>query len=107
MSTDTFARTAVAMGGHDSALNRYDEWRVSGRVPKRRLGRMAERTVHRKGNILVVETDDLIRGLLTRWLGEAGYAVHACAAGDPPPDGGVGLVVGDVANPRRAGSLVA
>ena len=69
-------------------------------------GAWQSETVHRKGHILVVETDDLIRELLARWLGEAGYAVHACAAGDPAPEGGVRLVIADVANPRRAGSLV-
>ena len=63
--------------------------------------------MHRKGHILVVETDDLIRGLLARWLGETGHTVHAGAAGDPVPEGGVRLVIADVASPRRAGSLVA
>jgi DNA-binding response OmpR family regulator len=63
--------------------------------------------MHRKGHILVVETDDLIRGLLARWLGEAGYTVHASAAGDPVPARGVRLVIADVASPRRAGPLVA
>jgi DNA-binding response OmpR family regulator len=63
--------------------------------------------VHRKGYILVVETDDLIRQLLERWLGEAGHAVFACAAGDPAPEGGVRLVIADVASPRRAGARIA
>ena len=67
---------------------------------------MAERTVHRKGHIRVVETDDLIRELLVRWLGEAGHAVHACAAGDPAPEGRVRLVIANVASPRRVGPLV-
>ena len=80
--------------------------RPAGR-PRRRFGRTAERTVNRNGHILVVETDDLIRGLLARWLGEAGHTVHAGAVGDPAPEGGVRLVIADVANPRRAGSLVA
>jgi DNA-binding response OmpR family regulator len=62
--------------------------------------------VQRKGYILVVETDDLIRALLERWLGEAGHAVVACAAGDPAPEGGVRLVIADVATPRRADRLI-
>jgi DNA-binding response OmpR family regulator len=63
--------------------------------------------VHRQDHILVVETDDLIRGLLARWLREAGYAVHARAAGEPAPEGGVRMVIADVANPRRAATLIA
>src|SRR5262245_50055095 len=31
--------------------------------------------VQEKGRIHVIEPDDLIRGLLERWLGEAGYTV--------------------------------
>jgi DNA-binding response OmpR family regulator len=65
------------------------------------------KAVNRKGYILVVETDDLIRGLLERWLGEAGHGVVACAAGEPAPDGDVRLVIADVANPRRAERLIA
>src|SRR5258706_7611259 len=34
-----------------------------------------------KGFILVVETDDLMRALLERWLEEAGYAVIAAGQG--------------------------
>jgi DNA-binding response OmpR family regulator len=64
-------------------------------------------TVHRKGYILVIETDDLIRELLERWLGEAGYAVVACAAGDPPPAEGARLVIVDVESPRGAGARIA
>ena len=63
--------------------------------------------VDRTGLILVVETDDLIRELLARWLGEAGYTVQAGAAGDPAPEEGVRLVIADVASPRGAGALVA
>ena len=65
------------------------------------------KAVNRKGYILVVETDDLIRGLLERWLGEAGHGVVECAAGEPAPEGDVRLVIADVANPRRAERLIA
>jgi DNA-binding response OmpR family regulator len=52
--------------------------------------------MNRKAFIAIHEEDDLIRELLERWLGEAGYAVRA--AGDEPP----GLVIVDVPSPRGA-----
>ena len=39
----------------------------------------AEEQVQKRGYIVIVETDDLIRELLERWLGEAGYGVIAAA----------------------------
>ena len=63
--------------------------------------------MRRKGYILVVETDDLIRGLLERWLGEAGHAAVVCAPGDPVPERGLRLVIADVESPRRAGARIA
>lgn len=59
--------------------------------------------------VVVVETDDLIRELLNRWLGEAGFDVkigsadvgHGEAA-DFRPD----LVIADVPDPRHAGDLI-
>ena len=60
----------------------------------------------RKGQILIVETDDLIRKLLERWLTEAGYAVGFCSPGasgaDPTPD----LVIVNVSTPRNAEALI-
>jgi DNA-binding response OmpR family regulator len=61
--------------------------------------------VHGKGLILVVEPDDLILGLLDRWLCEAGYAVAVASApealhADPQ------LVIIDVATPRSAGKII-
>lgn len=61
--------------------------------------------MRRRNYILVVETDDLIRELLERWLGEAGYAV--VAAGDQPPEGSARLVIADVPTPRGAGARIA
>ena len=66
--------------------------------------------MQQKGRILVVEPDDLILGLLERWLGEAGYAVFIeilqrlpQAIGErEEPD----LVVIDVPTPRSAGKVV-
>ena len=54
------------------------------------------------GQILIVETDDLIRGLILRWLDEAGYAV---AQGGSPP-GGVALVIADLPNPAQADAML-
>jgi len=56
--------------------------------------------VNRKGFVLIHEGDALIRELLERWLGEAGYTVSA--SGDEGP----WLVIADVPNPRRAQALI-
>ena len=67
----------------------------------------------RDTHILIVETDDLIRQLLLRWLGEAGYVVEICAPDDASaqtaasasasaPD----LVIVDVPDPRGAQPLL-
>ncbi|HEU4351833.1 MAG TPA: hypothetical protein VFR66_08130 [Burkholderiales bacterium] len=53
-----------------------------------------------KGFIVIHEADDLIRELLERWLGEAGYAVRAAA--DAPPS----LVIADVPSPRGAQPVI-
>lgn len=52
--------------------------------------------MQRKGFIAIHEEDDLIRELLERWLGEAGFAVHAAV--DEAPR----LVIVNVASPRGA-----
>jgi DNA-binding response OmpR family regulator len=59
--------------------------------------------------VVVVETDDLIRELLKRWLGEAGFDVQYGAAevgqddmASFQPD----LVIADVPDPRHAGELI-
>jgi DNA-binding response OmpR family regulator len=48
--------------------------------------------------LLVIETDDLIRDLLVRWLTEAGH----CVADNASPPNRVALVIADVPNPARA-----
>jgi len=52
----------------------------------------------RQHSVLILETDDLIRELVTRWVTEAGHAVVAedARAGD------VSLVIVDVPYPARA-----
>ena len=62
--------------------------------------------MQKKGYIVIVETDDLIRELLERWLGEAGYAVVAAAAGVPAQEQPVRLVIVNISNPRGAEALI-
>ena len=66
--------------------------------------------VQKNDRILVVEPDDLILGLLERWLGEAGYAVVVEASLTPPQvNGDVGephLVIIDVPDPLGADKII-
>jgi len=56
--------------------------------------------VNRKGFVSVHEDDDLIRQLLERWLGEAGYTVQRTADESPC------LVIADIPNPHTAPSRI-
>jgi DNA-binding response OmpR family regulator len=70
---------------------------------------LIRRYVNRKGFIVIHEEDDLIRELLERWLGEAGYTVIASAngaevaraQGEAPC-----LVIANVPSPRGAQPLI-
>ena len=53
-----------------------------------------------KGFIVIHEEDDLIRELLERWLGEAGYSVCPVTGESPL------LVIADVPSPRAAPSRI-
>lgn len=53
-----------------------------------------------KGFIVIQEEDDLIRELLERWLGEAGYSL--CGEGYEAPC----LVIANVPSPRGAQALI-
>ena len=59
-----------------------------------------------KGCIVIVEPDDLIRELLERWLGEAGYVVA------PPTKEHVSgsvvaqLVIADISSPGMPGDTI-
>jgi DNA-binding response OmpR family regulator len=53
-----------------------------------------------KGCIAIHEEDDLIRELLERWLGEAGYSLHG--EGHEAPC----LVIANVPSPRGAQALI-
>ena len=66
--------------------------------------------MQQKGRIVIVEPDDLIRGLLERWLGEAGYAVVVGASqtllGTVAEGGAAHLVIIDVSTPHSAENIV-
>jgi len=53
-----------------------------------------------KGFIVIQEEDDLIRDLLERWLGEAGYSLRADGHEAPC------LVIANVPSPRGAQALI-
>src|SRR6266576_6351955 len=60
---------------------------------------VSRKLLNSKGGIVIVESDDLIRELLERWLGEAGYAVVL-----PPRDSDIvmvspQLVIADISSP--------
>ena len=66
--------------------------------------------MQKKRCIVVVEPDDLILGLLERWLGEAGYAVVVETTLRPPRAIGAGrdphLVIIDVPEPLGAEKII-
>lgn len=53
--------------------------------------------------IIVVEADQLIRGLIVEWLGAEGYAVAAYAKADLVPNDEADLVIVDIVMPRHGG----
>ena len=58
-----------------------------------------------QGNIVVFEPDELLRGLLERWLGEAGYGVLSTEDRDRArvlPR----LVIVDISDPASAGATI-
>jgi len=54
-------------------------------------------------SIVIIEEDDLMRGLLTEWLTAAGYAVHRQASRASAPGWRADLVIVDLFMPRHAG----
>jgi len=62
--------------------------------------------VYSKGCIVIVESDDLIRELLQRWLSEAGYQVllgsQDNSSGTTTPQ----LVIADISSPESAGKII-
>jgi len=59
-----------------------------------------------QGYIVIVEPDDLIRELLERWLGEAGYGVVFSAKDHSPAMVKPQLVIADISNPDSAGATI-
>ena len=78
--------------------------------PAERRPNRAEAIVQQKERILVVEPNDLILGLLERWLGEAGYTVVVETSQRLPQAAGEGgkphLVIIDVPTPRSAEKII-
>ena len=70
------------------------------------MGTPRGNVVSLQGCIVIVEPDDLIRELLDRWLGEAGYSVivsakdHSAAVVKPQ------LVIADISSPGSAGATI-
>jgi DNA-binding response OmpR family regulator len=65
-----------------------------------------ERKLDHKGYIVVVETDDLIRELLARWLGEAGFVVVAGNDQQREREDEPQLVIANISSPRGAQAVV-
>src|ERR1700754_2439343 len=64
---------------------------------------MSGSTLNSNGYIVVLEKDPLIRALLERWLGEAGYdVVTQLPRGDAKP----ALVIADAPDPKTADALI-
>lgn len=64
--------------------------------------------VYGKGCILVLETDELIRELLVRWLGDEGFGVLARPPGARLARGqSIRLVIADLSDPRHADAQIA
>jgi DNA-binding response OmpR family regulator len=55
-------------------------------------------------DIVIIEEDRLMRGLLAEWLSAEGYSVRAAAPGDPSAHDGADLVIVDVFMPRHEGA---
>jgi len=62
--------------------------------------------VSSQGYIVIVEPDDLIRELVERWLGEAGYGVILSAKDRIPAMVKPQLVIADISNPGSAGATI-
>lgn len=58
------------------------------------------------GYILIVESDDLIRELLERWLGEVGYRVVAKSTTAASSAEAPSLIIANVSTPRGAAALI-
>jgi DNA-binding response OmpR family regulator len=57
-------------------------------------------------SIVIIEEDDLMRGLLTEWLTAAGYAVREPGQRGAPAGEGADLVIVNLYMPRQTGADV-
>jgi CheY-like chemotaxis protein len=55
-------------------------------------------------SIVIIEEDDLMRGLLKEWLTAAGYAVRERSLRGAPAGEGADLLIVDLYMPRQAGA---
>lgn len=62
--------------------------------------------MHLRGCIVVLEPDELIRDLLERWLGSAGYQVVPVVKDHVVPGVNPQLVIADISDPASAGSTI-
>ena len=56
--------------------------------------------------IVLIEPDQLIRGLITEWLKSAGYAVRLGYRSDGADAGGVAAIIVDLYMPRESGARI-
>jgi CheY-like chemotaxis protein len=56
-------------------------------------------------DIVIIEDDDLMRGLLEEWVTEAGYAVRQRQTNESVASGG-SLVIVDLQSPRQTGAEI-
>jgi DNA-binding response OmpR family regulator len=66
----------------------------------------SRKRLNSKGSIVIVESDDLIRQLLERWLGDAGYGVTLPAEVHNPPKVIPQLVIADISSPDSAEATI-
>src|SRR3979411_1513690 len=67
---------------------------------------VSRKLLNSKGGIVIVESDDLIRELLQRWLGEAGYGVILPGKDHNPGLVMPRLVIADISSPDSAETTV-
>jgi DNA-binding response OmpR family regulator len=75
-------------------------------LPVWRLRNPPGAPVRSKGCIIVVEPDDLIRGLVERWLGEAGYQTIHLIKNPVVPAVMPRLVIIDISDPATARTTI-
>jgi DNA-binding response OmpR family regulator len=60
----------------------------------------------KRARIALLESDDLIRALVERWLGEAGYAIERVTIDELKRGNGIELIIANVPSPRGAALLI-